>query len=119
MAKKKDQTELKDLTKEWHENVVDDTPDKKFVSKREKASMKAEVPGVTEDANFDKFYKAPEEPDYEEASKEDAAQTSTERPIYQWVDDWTLLSEVTKTNKELRGYGNSKKWVTVFYGPLK
>lgn len=36
-----------------------------------------------------------------------------------WVDDWTLLKEVLKTNKELRGYGNSKKWVPVFYGPMK
>lgn len=118
MAKKKD-SELNGLKKEWHENVVDATPDKKFVSKRQKASMNAEVPGVTEDANFDKFYKAPEEPDYEETPKEEVPQTSAERPIYQWVDDWTLLSEVTKTNKELRGYGNSKKWVSVFYGPLK
>lgn len=47
----------------------------------------------------------------------------TEDPIfpdqYMWVDDWTLLKEVTKTNKELRGYGKNKKFVVVFYGPLK
>lgn len=40
-------------------------------------------------------------------------------PTSAWVDDWKLLKEVVKTNKEWRGNGNNKRFVTVFYGELK
>lgn len=62
----------------------------------------------------------PEPAEFEEVHPIKRITEQAERlPVNMWVDDWTLLSEVTKTNKELRGYGGQKKWVTVFYGPLK
>lgn len=96
----KPKTELDNLKKEWHDNVIDDTPDEKFVAKADREEDDAPI--------------------YEEPPKLNGSSQERESlPVYIWTDDWTQLSEVTKTNKELRGYGANRKFVTIFYGPLK
>lgn len=95
-------------TQEWHDSVIDDTPDTKFVPKSKKVVTKEEVIAKDEIT-----------PIFEDPAAYVSGIDRSKLPQCQWTDDWTELSEVTKINKELRGYGNNKRFVNVYYGPLK